>query len=141
MSFSWLLFLVAAAPLAPAEQAAVYKAAGLMNASGRQTTCASAEPSWPKSELAIEPVDLNGDGKPEAFVTESNAACYGNTGMAFTVVARDAGGRWQRVGGSVGMPATLKTRQKGWADIEVGGPGFGRMPVMRWTGSGYGEPR
>lgn len=27
--------------------------------------------------------DLNGDGKPEAIITEGGTYCYGNTGAAF----------------------------------------------------------
>lgn len=132
---------LAAAPLTPADEAAAYKAAGLMNGAGRRTTCADAEPGWPKSELAVEAVDLNADGKPEAFVSESNVACYGNTGSAFTIMSKDAAGKWRRLGGSTGIPTALKTRRMGWADIEVGGPGYGRMPVMRWTGTAYADPR
>ena len=35
------------------------------------------------------------------------------------------------------MPNVLKTRHKGWLDIEVGGPGMGVMPVRRWNGRQY----
>jgi hypothetical protein len=40
----------------------------------------------------IEAVDLSGDGKPEAIVSEGNIACYGGDEQAFTVLAKNADG-------------------------------------------------
>lgn len=80
--------------------------------------------------------DLNGDGLPEAVITEGSAYCYGNTGTAFSLVSRDARG-WKLTIESVGIPNFLDTKgADGWPDIEVGGPGF-CFPVMRWDGRAY----
>lgn len=126
--------LIAAAPtIGKSERAQIIAAAGF--ASGK--TCATGNPGWPKSTLDVETVDLNGDGKPEAFVNESNSACYGNTGSGFTIVGKDATGKWRKIGGDTGIPVVLRTRRSRWSDIRVGGPGFGKMPVLRWNGNQY----
>ena len=80
--------------------------------------------------------DLNGDGLPEAVITEGSAYCYGNTGTAFSLVSSDANG-WTLIIESVGIPVFLDTvSADGWPDIEIGGPGF-CFPLMRWDGSAY----
>ena len=129
--------LAAAPAFSATDTAAIYKAAGFAMKGRAIVGCDAADASWPRSDFAIEAVDLNGDGKPEALVNEGNTACYGNTDNGFTVVARDAGGVWRKLGGAVGMPVPLKTRHAGWLDIEVGGPGMGKMPVIRFDGKGY----
>jgi len=87
---------------------------------------------------AIQDVrDLNGDGMPEAVITESGTYCYGHTGTAFSVVSKRADGSWTLVLTSVGIPVFLPERGvDGWPDIEVGGPGF-CFPVLRWNGLEY----
>ena len=129
-----VLALVAAAPVLPkTDRAQAIAAAGFV--AGK--TCATGNPDWPKSQIDVETVDLNGDGKPEAFVIEGNSACYGNTGSGFTIVGKDAGGKWRNLGGDTGVPVPLKSKRGGWLDIRVGGPGFGTMPVLRWDGKKY----
>lgn len=120
-----------------AERAALMKAAGIASERG----CAAGEPSWPASRFTFDFPDLNGDGVTEAIVSEENVACHGNAGTAFTVLARVGGGGWRKLGEGAGAPFVLGTRRGGWLDIEVGGPGMGTMPVLRWTGSGYATPR
>lgn len=127
--------LVAAAPasFSPPDRIKLLAAAGFAGTK----SCATGEPGWPRSRIDIEAVDLNGDGKPEAIVNEDNVACYGNTGTAFVIVARDAKGIWRAVGGDTGVAVVRSTKRGGWRDIEVGGPGFGRRPVLRWNGAAY----
>jgi hypothetical protein len=126
--------LIAAAPLlTKVERGQALAAAGFVGAK----TCATGNAGWPKSEFEVEAVDLNGDGKVEAFVIESNSACYGNTGSAFTIVGKDATGKWRNLGGDTGVPVPLTTKRSGWIDVRVGGPGFGAMPVLRWDGKRY----
>lgn len=76
----------------------------------------------------IELEDLNGDGRPEAWVKECSLFCYGNTAEAFVLLTRDDVG-WRVLLDEVGIPAVGKTKHNGWPDIEVGGPGFGRFPI------------
>lgn len=133
--------LAAPSPFAAADITAIYKAAGFKPQGKGWSGCDAADPGWPRSQFFIEAVDLNGDGKLEAFVGEGNVACYGRNEQGFTIVARDAAGKWRKLGGGSGVPTALPSQTRGWADIQAGGPGFARLPVMRWTGTAYGDPR
>jgi hypothetical protein len=133
--FSLLVALAAAFP--PADTAAIYKAAGFKPNGRGWIGCDAADPGWPRSDFSIEAIDLGGDGKPEAIVTEGNSACYGGDEMAFTIVARQPDGSWRRIGGSTGGAVPLKTRHNGWLDLEYGGPGLQKHPVMRFDGKAY----
>jgi len=85
--------------------------------------------------------DLNGDGRPEAIVTEGTTFCYGMTGQAFWLVSEQADGGWKLITNEIGIPEFLTTRGVGgWPDISVGGPGF-CFPVMRWNGRAYATHR
>lgn len=129
--------LAAAAGFSPAETLAIYNAAGFTMRGKAIVGCDAADPGWPRSDISIDAIDLNGDGKPEVIVNEGNSACYGSTGNGFTVLAKSPAGQWRRLGKAVGMPGPLQTRHAGWLDIEIGGPGFGRMPVLRFDGTAY----
>jgi hypothetical protein len=130
--------LAASAGLTPADQAAAFKAAGfaqrgkLWRSSCDDPGTASYEPG------ALQPVgDLNGDGRPEAVVTEGGSYCYGDTGTAFWLVSKQANGKWKLITNATGIPTFLATKGKGgWPDIEIGGPGF-CFPVERWDGRAY----
>lgn len=117
-------------------KAAVFKAAGFKAKAGKFVRCeddvtASYMPGF------IEWQDLNGDGTDEAFVRESSTFCYGNTAEAVVIVAKDAKGAWGVVLDEVGVALPLKTKTKGWLDIEVGGPGMGPFPRYRYDGKTY----
>ena len=130
-----------AAGLAPAEQAAVFKAAGFKKArAGQYIRCKEDAPTASYMPGRIELEDLNGDGRPEAWVKESSLFCYGNTAEAFVLLTRDDGG-WRVLLDEVGVPVVGKTKRSGWPDIEVGGPGFGKFPIYRWDGKAYGVRR
>lgn len=135
------LLLLAGAPagaaLSAADQTAVFEAAGFTRAAdGRYVRCQEETPTASYTPGAIEEVDLNGDGQPEAIVTESSMFCDGSPHTFFGLVAKRAGG-WTMLLDDVGMPVVLETRHGGWADVEVGGPGFGAMPVWQWNGRAY----
>lgn len=127
--------VLAAEPTA-AEKAAVFKAAGFKAKGGKYVRC---EDDVTASYMAgfIEWQDLNGDGVDEAFVRESSLFCYGNTAEAVVIVAKDAKGAWAIVLDQVGVALPLKTKTKGWLDIEVGGPGAGPFPRYRYDGKTY----
>ena len=64
--------------LSPADQAAAFKAAGFKLKGKRWQACDDPTPTY--SPGAIEDVrDINGDGLPEAVITEGGTYCYGNT--------------------------------------------------------------
>lgn len=131
----------AAAGFSPAELASIYKGAGYTVRGNKPVGCDAADPSWPRSSFHVEAVDLNGDGKPEAIVSEGNVACYGRDEMGFHVVARNADGSWRRLASDSGGTMVLKTRHKGWLDIEYGGPGMQKQPVLIWNGKAYTSRR
>lgn len=81
--------------------------------------------------------DLNGDGLPEAIVTEGGTYCYGMTGMGFWLMSRQGDGNWKVMASQIGIPEILKTKGAGgWPDIQLGGPGF-CFPIWRWNGKEY----
>lgn len=118
------------------DMSAAYKAAGFRLQKGQWRKCDDpGTASYTAGEL--EKVgDLNGDGFPEAVVTEGSAYCYGNTGTAFSLVSKSKQG-WHLVTEQEGVATFLKTKGAGgWPNLEVGGPDF-CFPVYRWNGKQY----
>lgn len=113
-----------------ADRNAAFRAAGLTQTGGRWVGCEG-------SPAEIEVRDLNGDGRPDAVVTDSGIACYGRDEQGFRIVTKDANGAWKRLFENSGVPTFLTTRGAGgWPDIKNGGPGFCHA-VLRWSGSDY----
>lgn len=132
----------AAAQPSPAEQAAIFKAAGFTK-HGAQWKSGCGDPGTASYEPgAIEMKgDLNGDGRPEAVVTEGGTFCYGMTGVGFWLMSKQSNGQWKTMHQSIGIPEFLNTKGVGgWPDISVGGPGF-CFPVLRWNGKEYARHR
>ncbi|WP_294033694.1 hypothetical protein [Sphingopyxis sp.] len=122
-----------------ARDAAIFRAAGFQQTRrGWESGCDDPSSGSVYEPGAIDQVkDLNGDGRPEAVVTEGGSLCYGNTGTAFSLVSQQADGSWKLVYESIGIPEFLATKGVGgWPDISVGGPGF-CFPVLRWNGRAY----
>ncbi|MCY1277429.1 hypothetical protein D9M69_171800 [compost metagenome] len=130
--------LAASTQLSPADQAAAFTAAGFI-LKGQQWSSGCDDPGTTSyTPGSIDQVlDLNGDGRPEAVISEGGTYCYGHTGAGYSIVSKQANGKWKRITNGTGMPSFLKTRGAGgWPDIEVGGPGF-CFPVERWNGREY----
>ena len=138
-----LALLVAAAVSVPvAEQAAVFKAAGFARrgAQWRGDCDDPGNPSYEPAKIA-EFRDLNGDGRPEALITEGGTFCYGDTGTGFWLVSKVPSGQWKLLCRSTGMAEFLPTRGANkMPDLSVGGPGF-CFPVLRWNGKAYVQNR
>ncbi len=139
-----LSLLVAAAVAVPsAEQAALFKAAGFTR-HGRDWKSGNCEESESESYApgSIDDYrDVNGDGRPEAVVSESGAVCYGLTGTHFWLLSKQPSGSWKLMLQETAMPEFLKSRGAGgWPDISMGGPGF-CFPVVRWNGKAYVQNR
>jgi hypothetical protein len=139
------MFLLAAmlavsAPLA--EQAAIFKAAGFTRAAGKWHTDCDQPDGGSYQPGAIEEYrDLNGDGRPEAVVTEGGTFCYGNTGAGFWLLSKQPTGAWKVLYQSQGIAEFLKTSgENKMPDISVGGPGFCFL-VVRWNGKAYARNR
>ena len=123
--------------LSPADQTAAFRAAGFTRVGSAWHGCddpgtASYTPG------AIESVvDLNGDGRPEAVITESSTYCYGMEGQAFSLVGKQADGSWKLIIHSSGIASFLADKGPGgWPDLEIGGPGF-CFSAYRWNGREY----
>lgn len=125
----------AAMELDQADRAAVFKAAGAVERKGKWILCAD-DPN--PTGATIESVrDLNGDGRPEAVVSEGGTYCYGAAGMGYQLLSKQADGKWRVMSRGSGIPQFLTTKGAGgWPDISVGGPGF-CFPVERWNGKVY----
>lgn len=134
-----LIAAAAVAAPAPADKLALFKAAGFVQQHGQWRSANCDDPGTAAySPGTIESfADVNGDGNPEAVVTESSSYCYGNTGTAFWLVSKQADGKWALMAQDTGVLRFLKTKGSGgWPDIEIGGPGF-CFPIMRWNGKSY----
>ncbi|UTW12762.1 hypothetical protein [Marinobacterium rhizophilum] len=128
-----------AAALSASEEAALFAAAGFKLAGNGQYQRCQEEPvtlSYQPGHVELD--DLNGDGRSEAWVTESSLFCYGNAGQYFLLLTEAPTG-WQILLEAVGIAVIKDSDYQGWPDIEVGGPGFGDFPLYRWNGSGYGR--
>lgn len=132
------LILAPAAQAQPAaEQAAIMRAAGFVQRGNQWTGCDG------QSRGSIEPGDvrdINGDGQPEAFVTDSGIACHGQAGQGFVLLTRGPNGQWRKLFESSGIPTVMTTMANGWPDLKIGGPGFCH-PVYRWDGRTYQQNR
>jgi hypothetical protein len=125
-------------PVAAGGDAAIYRAAGFTKRGNQWRSDCDDPDTLSYSPGTIESrSDLNGDGRPEAVVTEGGTYCYGNTGTGFWLVSQQADGSWKLMTSSHGIPQFLKTKGvDGWPDIQIGGPGF-CFPVSRWNGKAY----
>ena len=133
---------LAGPPLSAADEVAAFKAAGFKKV-GRQWRSPCDDPGTPSySPGAVsESRDMNGDGRPDAILTEGGTYCYGMTGQGYWLVSKQASGAWALMARGTGMVTLLPTKGAGgWPDIEVGGPGF-CFPVVRWNGKQYRHHR
>jgi hypothetical protein len=122
-----------------AGDAAIFRAAGLKQTRrGWESGCDDPSAGAVYDPARIEErKDLNGDGRPDAVVTEGGSYCYGNTGTAFWIVSQQANGTWKLIYNQPGIAEFLKTKGVGgWPDILAGGPGF-CFPELRWNGTTY----
>ncbi len=131
------LVATAAMQLTPADSSAAFKAAGFtLKGKDWRSDCDDGSPSYTPASLD-QVADFNGDGRPEALISEGGTNCYGATGAGYRLVSKQADGSWKLVTGGTGMVTILGSKGVGgWPDIEVGGPGF-CFPVERWNGKEY----
>lgn len=114
------------------ERKQIFKLVGLTERGGKfRDACGEAV------EPQIQQVDLNGDGQPELFVTVEGTCSGGAAGAELTLLIKDNDGRWKA---NFGFPAggyrIMGAKNKGFPDIEIGGPGS-CFPVWRWNGKQY----
>jgi len=134
-----LLAALLALPAPTGEQPAIYRAAGFTKrgAVWKSGNCDGFESNSYMPGSVDTYRDLNGDGRPEAIVTEGGAICYGNTGVHFWLLSKQASGSWMRLYDGLAMPEVLETKGvDDWPDIYMGGPGMCRR-VISWDGRAY----
>ena len=144
MYLSFIAFLLAAPAidsgqsvpvLSPAENAAIFRAAGARLIAGKWVMCAG-EPN-PEGATIQTVKDINGDGRPDAIVTENGSYCYGAAGTGFKIVSRQAKGGWTLIAGGAGVPEFVGVPAiDGWPDLSIGGPGF-CFPIQFWNKRAY----
>jgi len=127
-----------AAPQAGGDEAAVFRAAGFTRRGGQwRSRCEDPGTASYQPGRIQHMADVNGDGRPDAVLTEGSSFCYGNTGQGYWVVSQLANGSWKLLASGTGIVQFLDTKGAGgWPDISVGGPGF-CFPVERWNGREY----
>jgi hypothetical protein len=129
--------------LSPADQAAAFAAAGFKRV-GRQWRGCDDPGAAGYAPGAIETtLDIDGDTRPDAVITEGSAYCFGQDGQGYALVSKQADGRWKPITQGSGVLTILRRRAgatSGWPDIEIGGPGF-CFPVQRWNGREYVQNR
>ena len=127
------------AGLTAEDRVAIFKAAGASPVGrGQWTMCTDDKADRSTISSAR---DINGDGRPDAIVTDSGAStmCYGNTGQAYALVSKQANGRWVKMTDAIAIPMLLSGRGvDGYPDIANGGPGMCFL-VVRWNGRTYQE--
>jgi hypothetical protein len=125
------------ARLSPADQAAAFRAAGFHRKGNQWQACGDPGTAG-YTPGTIETVrDLDGDGLPDAVITEGSAYCFGQSETGFSLVSKRADGTWKLITASEGIATILpRPGAVGWPDIEIGGPGF-CFPVERWNGRAY----
>jgi hypothetical protein len=130
-----LLLVLAASTTAFAQDAVVREATG---GQLRATKGSYREPSCNNEQVAYdaEVIDLNGDGTPEVFVRLHGICMGGNAGVHLSLYIKDRVGKWINQFGFPGDYTILKTRSKGFPDIEIVGPGA-CSPAWRWNGAAY----
>ena len=126
------------AQLSAADTTAAFEAAGFRRDGDQWKSCGDPGDAGSYSGGAVDAVkDLNGDGRPEAVISEGSTYCFGNTGVGYAIVSQQANGSWKLMTSGPGIPSFLAAKGvAGWPDMEVGGPGF-CFPVRRWNGQEY----
>ena len=90
-------------------------------------------------EVAIQPyiTDMNKDGNEEVFIVMQSSALFGNKEQDFMLYIKNNKGNFVKdpdLSGGIAM--ILISKNPGYPDIAVGGPGF-EFPVCRWDGKKY----
>lgn len=120
----------------PTRPPPAFKAAGFKQKGKRWQACDDPTPSYTPGAIA-DVRNLDGDGLPEAIITEDDSYCYGHTSVGYSLVSKQPKGSWKLVTSDTGMLDVLNTTGTGnWPDLEIGGPGF-CFPVERWNGRQY----
>lgn len=115
----------AAGQLGAADRAAAFKAAGFTQKGPQWRRCDDPSAGYEPGTIA-EARDLNGDGRPEAVITEGGSQCYGSTGAGYSLVSKQAGGGWKLMSQGTGMLTRARHERRG----RVAGHRDRRTPLL-----------
>jgi hypothetical protein len=88
------------------------------------------------NNFTAEVIDLNGDGQAEVFTSRDGSCEGGMAGSHISLYIKNNAGKWVDQFGFPGIYNILSTKNKGYPDIEIGGPGM-CFPIWRWHGHAY----
>ena len=120
-----LLFATDVQGLSEADQLAIYRYLGLTrSADGKELLVMGGEDAGP-ARFAVQPEDINADGRVEVFVIGGNTFLSGETGSSVWLFTRTApDGDWQM---NLGIPATsyslLARSDSAYPDLRLSGAG------------------
>jgi hypothetical protein len=83
-----------------------------------------------------EVIDLNKDGVPEVFTNYYGICLGGAAGVLVNLYIKNKAGQWIPNFGFPGTYTLLSSKNKGYPDVEIGGPG-NCFPIWRWNGMEY----
>lgn len=127
--------------LTQADRTAAFRAAGFTLRGGKWQACGDPGTASYVPGTIEQVADFNGDGQPEAVITEGSGYCFGGTETGYWLVSKRPIGGWTVMSKGQGIALFLKTRGAGnWPDLQIGGPGF-CFPVLRWDGRAYVQNR
>lgn len=91
------------------------------------------------NKVDVQPyiTDMNKDGVEEVFIVLQSVALFGDAGESFMLYIKNSSNKFERqdeLGG--GMAMILLSKNPGYPDIAVGGPGF-EFPSYHWDGKKY----
>lgn len=89
-----------------------------------------------QADYDTQVIDLNQDGLAEVFTNVYGSCLGGGAGVQVNLYIKNKLGKWVPQFGFPGTYTILNTKNKGFPDIEIGGPG-NCFPIWRWNGSEY----
>jgi|WetSurMetagenome_2_1015567.scaffolds.fasta_scaffold14693_8 hypothetical protein len=130
-----ILFKGTSSKLSNREKSQIYNKLGLRLSKDKKAVIDSVCGQDASPTVKIE--DLNGDGAEEVFVIWGNTCTSGQAGQSISLFIKSANGAYVDNFGFPGIDyEKMKTGNKGYPDLMIGGPGFCH-PVWRWNGRQY----
>ncbi len=88
-------------------------------------------------DATVLPTDINNDGKEDVFIVFGNSYTSGMAGTNILLFIKDGKGNYRSNFGFSGTaPDIMPTKNLGYPDLLIGGPGF-EFPIWRWNGKEY----
>jgi hypothetical protein len=130
---SSILFKNVKSKLTPSEKNLMFQKSGLKLSNDKKQFVVDEYPV----DVQVFPTDLNKDGREEIFGGLASTSLYGMAGEGFFLFIKNSAGTYeQHPAMGNGRPLILATKNLGYPDILIGGPGM-EFPVLRWNGKKY----